>query len=318
MSTLPLPRRRPTFSVFLPQAGLTWDALREKARLIEALGFDGLWLVDHFWAGGMPDLDFLEGWTSLAGLSEATTRLRLGLMVTCNSYRNPALLAKMVATVDQISGGRIELGMGAGWMDTEYQAYGYDFPPMRTRLAQLEEGLEIVTRMLRDSRSSYKGNFYRVEDAPNQPKPIQSRVPITIGGAGEKILLGLVARFADRWNCPINSAHEVERLHEVLTSHCERAGRNPDEIIVSEQTMVVLGADEEAFQAKLAMAKAVLGHFADIDKTAIAGTPERVIAGLKAKMARGVSDFALLFGDLAMPESLELFASEVVPAVRDC
>lgn len=310
------PDRSPAFSVFLPQAGLTWTALREKALLIEDLGFDCLWLVDHFWAGGMPDVDFLEGWTALAALSEATTKLRLGLMVTCNSYRNPALLAKMVSTVDRISGGRIELGMGAGWMDVEYRAYGYDFPPIRTRLAQLEEGLEIVTRMLRDPRATYKGTFYRVEEAPNQPKPLQSQVPITIGGAGEKILLELVARFAQRWNCPMNSAHEIERLREVLASHCARIGRNPHEIVVSAQTMMVLGADEQAFEGKLEMARALLGHFADIDKVAVAGTPARVIAQLRAKMASGISDFALLFGDLAMPETLELFAREVIPALR--
>jgi len=310
------PDRIPTFSLFLPQAGLTWNSLCEKARLVEELGFDGLWLVDHFWASAMPDLDFLEGWTSLAGLSAVTTKLRLGLMVTCNSYRNPALLAKMVATVDQISAGRVELAMGAGWMDVEYRAYGYDFPPIGTRLAQLEEGLEIVTRMLRDARATYRGSFCRVEDAPNQPKPAQPRVPITVGGAGEKILLDLVARFADRWNCPMNSAHEIERLRAVLASHCERAGRNSDEIIVSEQTLIVLGADQEAFRAKLAMAKAMLGHFADIDKVAVAGTPADVIAGLQAKIAAGVSDFAIMFGDLAMPESLELFAREVMPTLR--
>jgi len=310
------PHTAPTFSVFLPQAGLTWTALRDKALMIEELGFEGLWLVDHFWAGGVPDLDFLEGWTALAGLAEATTKLRLGLMVTCNSYRNPALLAKIVATADRISNGRIELGLGAGWMDEEYRAYGYDFAPIGTRLAQLEEGLEIVTRMLRDARSSFDGRFYRVEDAPNQPKPVQSPLPITIGGAGEKVLLDLVARFAHRWNCPMSSAHEIERLREVLASHCRRAGRDASEIIVSEQTMVVVGADEQALQTKLAMARAVLGHFAEVDKVAVAGTPAGVIAGLEAKMARGVTDFALLFGDLAMPESLELFAREVAPALR--
>ena len=308
--------RPATFSLFLPQAGLSWSMLRERARLLEELGYDGLWLVDHFWANGMPDLDFLEGWTALAALAEATSRLRLGLMVTCNSYRNPALLAKMVASVDQVSGGRVELGLGAGWMDSEYKAYGYEFPPMGTRLAQLEEGLEIVTSMLRDKRTSFRGRHYRVEDAPNQPKPVQSPLPVTIGGAGEKKLLRLVARHAQRWNCPMNSAHEIERLHGVLAAHCREAGRDVGEIIVSEQMIVVIGADEEAFQAKLAMARVVLGGFADVDKMAVAGTPERVIAGLRAKMARGVTDFAVMFGDLGMDETLELFAREVIPALR--
>ena len=305
-----------TFSLLLPQAGFSWPMLRERALLLEELDFDGLWLVDHFWANGMPDLDFLEGWTTLSALAEATTRLRLGLMVTCVSYRNPALLAKMASTVDQVSAGRVELGLGAGWMDSEYKAYGYDFPPIAARLAQLEEALEIVTRMFRENRSTFKGDHFRVEDAPSAPKPVQTPLPVTIGGAGEKKLLRLVARYAQRWNCPINSAHEVERLHSVLAAHCRDAGRNVDEIVVSEQTIVVIGADEDAFQAKLAMAKAVLGGFADIDKVAVAGTPERVIAGLRAKMDRGVSDFAIMFGDLGMDETLALFSKEVMPALR--
>jgi F420-dependent oxidoreductase-like protein len=307
---------RATFSLFLPQAGLTWPTLRERALQLETLGYDGLWLVDHFWANGMPDLDFLEGWTTLAALADATTKLRLGLMVTCNSYRNPALLAKMAATVDNVSGGRLELGLGAGWMDSEYKAYGYEFPSMGTRLAQLEEGLEVVTRMLRENRVTYSGEHYRVEDAPNSPKPVQSPLPVTIGGAGEKKLLRLVARYAGRWNCPMNSADDVERLRGVLAAHCAEIGRDVNEIIVSEQTIVVIGADEQTFQQKLAMAKAVLGGFADIDKVAVAGTPDRVIAGLRAKMARGVTDFAVMFGDLAQEETLALFANEVMPALR--
>ncbi len=304
-----------TFSLFLPQAGLAWPMLRDRAHLLEELGYDGLWLVDHFWANGMPDLDFLEGWTTLAALAEATTKLRLGLMVTCNSYRNPALLAKMAATVDNVSGGRVELGMGAGWMDSEYKAYGYDFPPMKTRLEQLEEGLAIVTRMLSENRTSFAGTHYRVEDAPNNPKPVQSPLPITIGGAGEKKLLKLVARHAQRWNCPMNSADDVERLRGVLAAHCRDEGTNVDDIVVSEQTLVVIGADEAAFQSKLAMAKAVLGGFADVDRQSVAGTPGRVIEGLRAKMARGVTDFAVMFGDLGQDDSLTLFAREVMPAL---
>lgn len=305
-----------TFSLFLPQAGFTWPMLRERAQRLESLGFDGLWLVDHFWANGMPDADFLEGWTSLAALAEATTTLRLGLMVTCNSYRNPALLAKMAASVDRVSGGRLELGLGAGWMDSEYRAYGYEFPSIGTRLSQLEEGLEIVTRMLREPRTTFHGRHYRVEEAPNNPKPAQKTLPITIGGAGEKKLLKLVARHAQRWNCPMNSAHEVERLRGVLASHCREIDRDVSEIVVSEQTLVVMGADEESFQQKLAVAKAMLGGFADIDRVAVQGTPARVIDGLRAKMARGVTDFAVMFGDLGLDETLELFSREVMPALR--
>jgi F420-dependent oxidoreductase-like protein len=305
-----------TFSLFLPQAGLSWPMLRERALLLEELGYDGLWLVDHFWANGMPDLDFLEGWTTLGALAEATTRLRIGLMVSCVSYRNPALLAKMAATVDRLSEGRLELGLGAGWMDSEYKAYGYDFPPMGTRLAHLEEALEIVTRMQREKRTTFAGRFHRVEDAPNEPKPVQSPLPVTIGGAGEKVLLRLVARYAQRWNCPMNSAHEIGRLRGVLADHCKREGRNVDDIVVSEQTMVVIGADADAFEAKRQMAKAMLGGFADIDKVAVAGTPVQVVDGLRAKVARGVTDFAVMFGDLGMDDTLELFAREVMPAMR--
>lgn len=305
-----------TFSLFLPQAGFSWPMLRERAALVERLGFDGLWLVDHFWANGMPDLDFLEGWTALAALAEATTSLRLGLMVTCNSYRNPALLAKMVASVDRISNGRIELALGAGWMDSEYRAYGYEFPSIGTRLAQLEEGLEIVTRMLREHRTTVHGKHYRVEDAPNLPRPVQSPLPVTIGGAGEKKLLRLVARYAQRWNCPMNAAHDVERLRGVLASHCREIGRDPSGIVVSEQTLVVVGADEAAFQAKFDTAKVMLAGFADVGAVAVAGTPDRVIAGLREKMSRGVTDFAVMFGDLGLDDTLELFAREVMPALR--
>jgi len=306
----------PTFSLFLPQAGFSWPMIRDRAQKLEELGYDGLWLVDHFWARGMPDLPFLEGWTTLAALAEATTRLRLGLMVTCNSYRNPALLAKMVATVDQVSGGRVELALGAGWMEEEYRAYGYEFPSMGTRLEQLEEALEIITGMLTERRTTFDGRHYTITDAPNEPKPVQRPVPITIGGAGEKKLLRLVARHASRWNCPMNSAHEIERLRGVLAGHCRDAGRNPADIVVSEQMLVVIGATEAAFETKFETAKAMLGGFADVATVAVAGTPDRVIAGLREKMDRGVTDFAVMFGDLGLDDTLELFAREVMTALR--
>jgi F420-dependent oxidoreductase-like protein len=292
---------------------MNYEMIRERAGQLESLGYGGLWLVDHMFAKGLPDVDFLEGWTLLSALAEATKDLRLGVMVTCNSYRNPGLLAKMAATVDQISGGRLELGIGAGWMEEEYVAYGYDFPPVGTRLAQLGESLEIITRLCSDPRTSYDGRHYSFNDAPFEPKPAQKPLPITIGGAGEKVLLALVARYAARWNCPMTSAHEIGRLREVLRGHCEDAGRDFEEITVSEQTAVIIGRDADDLAAKLGLAKMMIGGWVDIKRMAVIGTPEQVADGLQAKIDSGVTDFALVFGDMGMPDTLELFAEGVVP-----
>ena len=306
----------PTFSLFLPQAAQPYAALRQRALVLEQFGYDGLWLVDHFWAAGAVELDFLEGWSTLAALSEATSRLRLGLLVSCNSYRNPALLAKMAATVDSISEGRLELGMGAGWMEEEYKSYGYPFPSMGVRLAQLGEGLEIVRRLYGDGPASFSGEHFSIDNAVCIPKPVQERLPITIGGAGEKVLLRLVARYADRWNCPMNSAAEIPRLLDVLAGHCAAVGRDPSTIITSEQTVVVLGHDNEQVREKRAIADAFIGSFAELDVVAVQGTADEVVAGLRAKMAGGVKDFTILFGDLGMDDTLELFASDVIPQLR--
>ncbi len=303
--------------VFLPQVGMDFAALTERALACEQAGFHSLWLADHLWARGMPDVDYLECWTALTALAMRTTRLRLGTLVLCNSYRNPALVAKMAATFDRISGGRLELGVGAGWMDEEYRGYGYHFPSTRVRIEQLEEGLEVMRRLFGESRSTFQGKYYALDDAPNNPKPLQTpSPPITIGGAGERLLLKVVAKYADRWNCPMNAAHELSHKVEVLRSHCADAGRNPDEITVSEQVIVVLGADDADFQQRWTMAKQMLSGFADLDAVAVRGTPDAVIAGLRAKAAKGVSLFTIMFGDMAPPETLRLFGERVLPALR--
>ncbi len=294
---------------------MSYDMLKERSVLLESIGYDGLWVVDHMFAKGLPDVDFLEGWTTLAGLAEATEKLRLGVMVTCNSYRNPGLLAKMAATVDQISGGRLELGIGAGWMEEEYTAYGYEFPSVGTRLEQLGEALEIITHLCSSDRTNFAGKHYTFRDAPFAPKPAQSPLPITIGGAGEKVLLRLVARYASRWNCPMTSAHEVGRLLGVLREHCRDVDRNFDEITISEQTAVVLGRDQEDLSAKMGLAKMMIGGWVDIKRMAVVGTPDEVAAGLQAKIDAGVTDFAVVFGDMGMPDTLELFREKVVPAL---
>ena len=304
---------KPTFSLFLPQVAMSYDMLRERALLAESLGFDGLWLVDHMWPRGMPDLDQLEAWTSIAALAEATNTIRLGVLVTCNSYRNPGILAKCVTTADHVSGGRIELGIGAGWMDEEYRAYGFEFPPIRTRLEQLDEALAILTSLFSEQRTTAKGKHYVFEDAPFNPKPVQKPLPITIGGGGKRVLMKQVARYATRWNCPMTVVSDMQGHRDALAEHCARIGRDPEEIIISEQTCVIVGRDADDYATKRQIAKTMVGGWIDLKTMAVGGTPDQVIEGLRKKMAAGVTDFAIVFGDMGMPDTLELFMTEVAP-----
>jgi F420-dependent oxidoreductase-like protein len=302
--------------LFFPQVGVDLAGLIERARACEESGFHSIWLADHMWARGLPDLDHLEVWTALSALTAHTTRLRLGSLVLCNSYRNPALVAKMAASLDQISGGRLELGLGAGWMDEEYRGYGYHFPPPRVRIEQLDEGVEVMRRLFTEPRAVFQGKYYALDEAPNNPKPVQKPYPpITIGGSGERLLLRVVAKHADRWNCPMNAAADIAHKLAVLRSHCAEIGRDPGAISVSEQVMVVLGADEDDFRRRWTMAKQLLGGFADLDAVAVRGTPERVAEGLRAKIETGVRLFTVMFGDLAPVETIRLFGERVLPAL---
>lgn len=300
--------------LFFPQVGVDFPGLLERALACESSGFHSIWLADHMWARGMPDVDHLEVWTALSALAARTTRIRLGSLVLCNSYRNPALVAKMAASLDNVSGGRLELGLGAGWMDEEYRGYGYNFPGVRVRLEQLEEGLEVIQRLFTHPRSTFQGKYYALNDAPNNPRPIQRpHPPITIGGAGERLLLRIVAKYADRWNCPINAAADLPRKLDVLRTHCGELGRDPATITVSEQVIVVLGKNDRDFEQRWGMAKTFLGSFADLDAVAVRGTPDKVADALRAKIERGVRLFAIMFGDLAPVETIQLFGERVIP-----
>jgi alkanesulfonate monooxygenase SsuD/methylene tetrahydromethanopterin reductase-like flavin-dependent oxidoreductase (luciferase family) len=219
-------------------------------------------------------------------------------------------------TADHVSNGRIELGMGAGWMEEEYRAYGFQFPPIRVRLAQLEESLEIMTRLFTEHRTTFEGEHYAFRDAPFAPKPVQRPLPITLGGSGTRVFMRLVARYAARWNCPMPAAAKIGEQLDALARHCESLRRDPASIVVSEQTCVVLGADDAALKEKLAMAKTFVGGWVDLDTMAVIGTPGRVADGLRAKMRAGVSDFAIVFGDFGMPDTLELFMREVAPQLQ--
>lgn len=182
-----------------PAAGWSYPEICELARGAETSGFDSFWVSDHFYGGpgGTPDRNCLEAWTLLAALARDTHRIRLGVLVAAVQYRNPALQAKMAASVDHISGGRLEFGVGAGWKQDEYRAYGYQFPPPGERVEQLRDSLEITRRLWQDDRATYHGKHYRIDDAVCAPKPTQRpRPPIWIGGSGPRVM-GLAARYAD-------------------------------------------------------------------------------------------------------------------------
>jgi len=302
--------KRAEFALFSPQAGMSYRALVERAALLEKLDYHSLWLVDHMWTRAMPDLDHLECITAMSALAAETKTLRIGTLVLCQSYRNPALLAKSLCTIDQISNGRLEIGIGAGWMDEEYRAYGYEFPPIAVRLKQMEETLQILKAMFSEKRTTFEGSYYRVLDAPNNPKPVQKpHPPITIGGSGEKVMLRLVARYADRWNLPAGYRSFEDKLL-ALKGHCQAVGRDLDTIEISEQLLVCIGRNEEEVEQKWKLAKGLKPFV----YTGIKGTPTQLIEALNERVRKGITMFTIFFSDFAPPETIELFAREVMPA----
>ena len=220
-----------------------------QAAAADSSGFDTVMLMDHFYQLPMlgdPDAYMLECYTTLGALARETKNVRLGALVTGNTYRNPALLAKIITTLDIVSGGRAQLGIGAGWFDVEHHSLGFEFGTFTDRFQKLEEALQIILPMLRDERPTLEGEHYQVRDAINQPAPI-SRIPVMIGGAGEKKTLRLVAQYADESNLT-SSIEELPRKLEALAGHCETLGRDRSEITVTQALNVVMApTHEQAF-----------------------------------------------------------------------
>jgi len=308
---------RVKFGLFFPQAGLSFPQIRERVVLADRLGYDSVLYVDHMWGRGLPEADHLEAWTLMTATAGVTSHIRIGALVLCNSYRNPALVAKMASSLDVLSGGRLLFGIGAGWMEEEYAAYGYPFPSVRVRIEQLDEGIALIKSMLAAPKVTYEGRYYRVRDAVNRPQPVQRpHPPILIGGAGERFLLRVVAKHADIWNCPNNAAPDLPRRLDTLRRHCEAVGRDPAEIEVSEQCVAVIGRTERAFRRKWSLARQWLGGVFDMENSGFRGTPEQVVEQLRRRVEQGVTFFTVLFGDLHDPATLELFAEKVLPAFR--
>lgn len=211
---------------------LTWERTLERWRLFEQLGFDSAWDCDHYLQPSRPDGPYLEAWTLLAALAVATDRIRIGVLVSCNTFRHPVLLAKEAVTVDHVSGGRLELGLGAGWYEPEHRMYGIDFPPPRELVDRFEEAVLVVDGLFRNERFSFDGRHYQLADATFRPGPAQRpRPPLTLGAHGPR-MLRIVARHADAWNS-FGTTEQIRERNQILDEACAEIGRDPKEIVRS-------------------------------------------------------------------------------------
>ena len=291
-------------SDFVAQLGSALDAVQGR--------FESAWVADHFipWAGFQdPMTATYECWTTLCYLAGRFPGLTMGSIVLSQSYRSSALLAKMAATLQALTNGRFVLGLGAGWKQDEYLAYGYDFPSAAVRLQQLEEALQIIRMMWTQPRTSFQGRHYQVTEAICEPKP-QPIPPLLIGGGGRKVTLRLAAQHADIWNFPGGSLANYAELLAVLQQHCAQVGRPYDQIVKSWACECVAVAATTEAAEQIAQAS----PFFNPD-SAIVGTPSEVIAQLKRFTDLGVQHFILRFADYPKTDGIRRFADEVIPYV---
>lgn len=306
-----------------PQFGFTFEDVRDIARDAERLGLDGLWVSDHlFLDRDAVATDCLEAWTLLAALTQHTQSLRLGPMVTAVSYRNPALLAKTAAVVDRMSGGRLEFGIGAGWKELEYRAYGYEFPAPATRIEQLVDALEICVRMWREERATYLGKHHRVDGALCAPKPVQQpRPPIWIGGSRPR-MLRLMARYADGVNIGgFPTLEDYAAAMRGLDAACRAIARDPSTIVRSHFVLAVLAETQSALGTVLdelaARSRTTREAWLRARPATIVGTPDQVVERLRAFAQVGCSYFLPVFPYRREREMLRVLAERVMPALRD-
>ena len=320
--TLGKDRRMTRFGIQIePQFGFSYDEVASLATDAERLGFDALWASDHlFWDAQSEQRNCMDAWTLLSALAPVTTRLRLGTLVSCNSYRLPSILAKVAASFDHLSQGRLEFGIGAGWKEMEYRAYGIPFPSIGTRLAQLEEAVQLIQLLWTQQRASFEGKHYRLERAVCAPKPVQRPLKTWIGGMGEKKLLRMVARYADGWNAMPGVAVEAMRKKmDVLRRHCDVVGRDYASIEKSLFILCCVVDDEAELRARGAELEKALGT-ADViragRKIRTAGTPEQVAETLRGFQALGFDYFIAMFPYKQDAEMLQRFSQQVMPLLR--
>ncbi|MCR5980603.1 TIGR03560 family F420-dependent LLM class oxidoreductase [Gordonia jinghuaiqii] len=325
------------FGLFIPQGwrldlvgiepAAQWEVMSSVANRAESAGWDSVWVYDHFHTVPLPtDEATHEAWTLVSAIAATTRRVDIGQMCTAMSYRNPMYLAKVAATADLISGGRVQMGIGGGWYEHEWRAYGYGFPSAGERLARLDEGVQIMKQAWEKGRASFDGKHYTVDDAICAPRPTAGKLPLWIAGGGEKKTLRIAAKYADYTNfdgTPDGFAHKSS----VLQQHCADLGRDYDSIVRSSNYNVILGETDAEVERKLADLQARLAKTVGPDAASnsmgafrgmpAVGTPEKVAANLRgladAGMSYGIFYFPNIAHDLA---DLELFEQHVKPALR--
>lgn len=299
-----------------PQQGASYDDLLAVAQRAEECGFDGFFRSDHFLMQG--DGDGLPGptdaWITLAALARETSRIRLRTLVSSATFRNPGVLAITVAQIDQMSGGRVELGLGAGWHKAEHQAYAIDFPDTVGRFDLLEEQLELITGLWDTpvgERYNFSGQHYTIVDSPALPKPVQTpHPPVIIGGSGKKRTPALAAKHASEFNAAFKSMNETAELFARVHSACNAVGRDPQTLALSVAHAAVVGKDDREVRRRLE----VYGSDADeVKANALVGTPAEVVDRLGHYAATGAGRAYLQILDLADLDHLDLIASEVLP-----
>lgn len=313
------------FGAFVPQGwkmelvgvgdpAAQWQKAVETAQLAEELGYDSVWVYDHF--HNVPRAaheTVFECWTTMAAISQVTSRVRLGQMVGCNGYRNPGLLAKITSTVDVISGGRLDWGIGAGWYEHEYTGYGYEFPAPKVRIGMLREAVEIVRSMWTEPDTTYSGTYYELSGAQCDPKPLQApHPPIWIGGSGEQLTLRVVARLADRSNFG-GDLETFAHKCEILKKHCSDVGRDYDEIRKTMSPELLVVEDE----SELAGYRPWSGQpVEEWRRNNFVGTPEQITEKIQDYLDLGCSGFVPWHADYPDHRSLRLFAEKVMPNFR--
>lgn len=304
-----------------------WRVMRELAQRADEGPWESLWVYDHFHTVPVPSNEAThEAWTLMSAFAAVTDRIRLGQMCTCMGYRNPAYLAKVAATVDIVSGGRVEMGIGGGWYEHEWRAYGYGFPRIGDRLAMLDEGVDIMKQAWSTGTATLDGIHYQVDGAIVQPQPLQEGgIPLWIAGGGEKVTLKIAAKYADYVNWS-GTPEEFDRKREILRAHGEAVGRDVSGIVLSANFNVVIGETEsdaaarvDALEARVApyLGDATAGFMNDYrDGTALVGTPAQIADRLSEMREHGLDYAITYFPEHAYDRSgVELFEREVIPAL---